>query len=65
MSDDRMEWKESVADFDGKTITCHDNHFLGKEMVAYAVEQSWGTVGTLWWDCFLKGVLTKYFHKDR
>jgi hypothetical protein len=53
-----------VADFDGKTIMCHDNHFSGKEMVAYVVEHGWGTIGTLWWDCFLKGVPTKYFHKE-
>jgi hypothetical protein len=50
--------------FDGKTVTCCDNHFSGKEMVAYAVEHSWGTISTLQHDCFPKGVPTKYFHKE-
>jgi hypothetical protein len=47
--------------FDGKTITCHNNHFSGKEMMAYAVEHGWGTISTLWQGSFSEGSSNKIF----
>jgi hypothetical protein len=59
-----LNGKNQQQIFDGKTITCHNNHFSGEEMMAYVVEHGWGTIGTLQQDCFPKGVPTKYFHKE-
>jgi hypothetical protein len=50
--------------FDGMMVTCHDNHFSGEEMMAYAIKNMWGMIGTLHHDHFLKRVPTTYFLKE-